>query len=379
MTLTHFGANYIPSGNWLYTWVDWNPSQVARDMESLAGLGLDHVRIQCLWPLLQPNGSFTSPVMLDRLRETVQIANNVGLSSYVCVLNGWMSGFYFRPPWQLERANAFTDPASIDSQLLLLSDVSRALKDVPGFGGVDVANEPNALTQFEVNRIDRAEGDQWIETVLGHVEQELPGRMNVVGVDQVPWMWDRSPFSPTVLARVGAASVVHSWIYFSGALERYGRDSLGTRAFARYLVELARSYSPDVDRPVWLQEIGVSKTWIPESEIPSLAQQMVDEAMRARPWAITWWCSHDIRQSLSGFAPLEYDLGLFTSDNKVKPLGSKVKQIIRDYRQETAPGPTGDRVKVHLRPGEEPGLQLADRFFEVIKDGGNPIITRDLS
>ena len=50
-----FGANYVPSAGWFYSWLDYDGAAVRRDFADLAGLGLGHVRVFPIWPWIQPN------------------------------------------------------------------------------------------------------------------------------------------------------------------------------------------------------------------------------------------------------------------------------------------------------------------------------------
>ena len=371
-----FGVNYIPSKDWLYSWIDWDPGSVQRDLEAIASLGFDHVRVQCLWPYFQPNRTFVSPTMLTRLAELTDIAARCGIDVVVCVLNGWMSGTYFRPMWQGEARSVFEDREALDAQRSLLAAVAGTLAGRPNVLGIDVGNEPNAMASFVGNDVARDGGDAWLTAMLGQCELVMPGGFHSVGVDHVPWLSDAGPFSREVLATTGAASVVHSWVYFTGALERYGADGTGALHLARYLVELARAYGPSRERPVWLQEIGVSSQWVPDAELPAFAASILTNALAARPWGITWWCSHDIDRSLAGFDELEYDLGLLTVDNEVKPVGAAVAAAIAAYRRGEGPEgrPDGARVAVVVPTGKVPDLAFADHYFELLAAGEDPVI-----
>ena len=54
-TVPRFGVNYTPSRDWMFQWMAVDPDVVRADFEAIAGLGVDHVRVFPLWPVLQPN------------------------------------------------------------------------------------------------------------------------------------------------------------------------------------------------------------------------------------------------------------------------------------------------------------------------------------
>lgn len=378
-TGTRIGVNYIPSAGWLYSWNDWQPASVREDLAAIASLGMDHLRVHCLWPLFQPDRGMVSPTALGRLRELVAIAGDFGMDVSVCVLNGWMSGTYFRPFWQSEGTSVFTDPQALRAQCDLLTAVVDAVGDMPGFLGIDIGNEPNIMTQFAGNAATRQQGDAWVRQLLEHCERIAPGKLHVVGVDHQPWLSDDSCFSREVLGSAGSASVVHSWVLFSGAQERYGPAGTGTLHLARYLTELARAFGDTPDRPVWVQEMGVSEEWIDADDLPGFAGAILENAAAAEPWGITWWCSHDIDRSLSGFESLEYGLGLFDTRNQLKPIGRAVREAVERIRAASQAGGCSERKDsptLLLPAGTTPGLDFADRYFALVADGANPRIER---
>lgn len=40
-----FGANYTPSRGWFHHWLDFDLDEVRADLDSIAALGLDHIRV----------------------------------------------------------------------------------------------------------------------------------------------------------------------------------------------------------------------------------------------------------------------------------------------------------------------------------------------
>ena len=372
---TRFGVNYVPARGWWYSWLDWEPGAIRDDLRAIAALGLDHVRAHCLWPLFQPNAGHVSPTALDRLAELLDLADGAGLDVSVTVLDGWLSGTYFRPFWQHDGINLFTDPRAVDAELALLAAIAGRIGGHRRFLGFDIANEPNVLCGFPGNAITVAEGDAWLRRLLGHCAEVAPGRFHVAGVDHQPWLADTA-FSRTALAGTGDATAVHAWILFTGALERYGHPATGTRHLGEYLLELAKAHHTDPRRPVWLQEFGVAPQWIPAAGVPGFAEGFTDAALASGGlWGLTWWASHDIDRGLAGFDDLEYDLGLLTVDNRVKPAGRRLAALIDRFRAapvEPAPRPVG----LVLPDGTTPGLDFADRFFALVDGGVRPAIVR---
>ena len=68
-TRHRFGVNYTPSHNWWFCWNDWNPDPIKRDLDAIAALGADHLRILLIWPFFQPNPKWVSPAHLERLDQ----------------------------------------------------------------------------------------------------------------------------------------------------------------------------------------------------------------------------------------------------------------------------------------------------------------------
>src|ERR1035437_3911453 len=139
-----FGVNYVPAKNWWYSWLDWDRAAIAADLQAIAALGMDHLRIHCLWPIFQPNANYVSELALDHLEELLDLADASGLDVQVAVLDGWLSGFCFIPPWQLGR-NLFTDRMSIAAVEFLYTTLAGRIGRHRRFMGFDLGNELGVL------------------------------------------------------------------------------------------------------------------------------------------------------------------------------------------------------------------------------------------
>ena len=62
-----FGVNYTPSQGWFHHWLDFDLDSVRADLDSIAALGLDHIRVFPLWPYFQPNRTLVRPRAVEQL------------------------------------------------------------------------------------------------------------------------------------------------------------------------------------------------------------------------------------------------------------------------------------------------------------------------
>lgn len=361
------GVNYVPSQNWWYSWLDWDPDSIDADLQAVASLHLDHIRIHCLWPYFQPDPAWVSETALDRLAELLDLAGQHNLDVEIAVLDGWLSGFAFYPGWKRGR-NMFTDPDMIEAEKRLFRALAERIGNHPRFMGFDLGNELGVLGET----VSPEDADRWQRDMLALCDQVAPGKLHVNGVDHRHWFEDTG-FSRAALASDGAVTSLHTWIYYTGFLERFGADS----PVVEYAVELARAYQPDPDRRIWVQEFGASCEWMPEDAIPDFAEATIRRASTCQGvWGLTWWCSHDLNPKFSAFDRQEYDMGLIDAQNTVKPVGQRVAQVAQDLRQ-SPPAPHTRAVALvmpdALLASDSP-WRLAECFVEHVSRGIHPAI-----
>lgn len=380
--LLRFGLNYVPRKNWWYIWQDWDAQSVAADLYAIRDLGMDHIRIQCLWPVFQPGINFVNHAALDRLSELLDLAAKADLSVQVTVLNGWLSGFAYLPSWvaPLQKFdNIFTSEEVIEAEQLLFRAIAGRIRQHPQFLGFDLGNEIDVVQDIEGNQVSLEAADRWARNMLIELERIAPGKFHVNGVDHRPWFQDKG-FSRHALATTGSATVIHCYAYWSGALQRYRYDDAGNLHLLEYMVELAKAFHQSPDRPVWVEEVGTSSEWMPEQYLEEYTTRLLTNAVECgHLWGITWWCSHDIDPAIKGFDKLEYGLGVLDCKNHVKPIGRTLAKLVKEWRRyppqqlkrsvalvipETAfPCKDGDKV-----------WTIPDRFMELIRQNRRPAI-----
>ncbi|MFJ6572480.1 glycosyl hydrolase [Streptomyces sp. NPDC091292] len=368
-SVVRFGANYTPSQGWFHHWLDFDIDAVRADLDSIAGLGLDHVRVFPIWPYFQPNRTLIRPRAVEQLVQLADAAAERGLDVNVDGLQGHLSSFDFLPAWTRtwHRRNLFTDPDVVEGQAAYLRTLASALADRPNFIGMTLGNEVNQFASGphpDPDRITPAQAGSWLTRLLEACEEGAPGKLHLHAEYDAAWYQDDQPFTPAQAARLGAVTAVHSWV-FNGTAQRYGRTGTATEHHAAYLVELAKAWALEPHRPVWLQEVGAPAPVIPAEHAAEFTEATVTNALDCPDlWGVTWWCSHDVSRSLADFPALEYGLGLLTDDRRRKPAGDAVARIADAWRgREHTPAPR--TLALVVDAGEEPGA-----------DGGDPVPVR---
>lgn len=365
-----FGVDYVPSKNWWYSWMEWDPRSISDDLRAIADLGFDHIRIQLIWPVFQPDPTVVNVAALDNLRELLDIADggSVGLDVEVTVLDGWLSGYDFEPAWR-KGMQMITDGDMVTAELRLFDALAGAVGSHPRFLGFDLGNELDVINWT----VSTEAADAWASALLNHCEQIAPGRFHVNGVDQNPW-FQQQTFTQQELATAGSASTFHSWPYWTNALARYGPGGTGSLHLGEYMAELAKAFHTDLSRPTWMEEFGASPTTQPAAGIPDFAEAFIANTMSSQHlWGWTWWASHDVDPRFTGFGSFEYQLGLLTIHNEVKPTGERLAQLIREWRANPA-APAARTTGLVLADPTQAGLDFADHFFGLIDQGTRPAI-----
>lgn len=380
-----FGVNYVPRAGWFHSWLSPRWDEIRRDLDTIAGLGLDHVRIFPFWPILQPNRTLIREEALADVRTMAQLAGEAGLDVAVDVIQGHMSSFDFVPAWltSWHQRSMFADPDVVAAQVDLTAALHGALEDLPQYIALTLGNEVNQFSGDPHPTPMRATADEaegWIRSLLG----ALPDDRRVLGLHaeyDAVWYLDGHPFLPEHAAALGDVTAIHSWI-FNGTAQRYGGMSPQSVRHGEYLMELARAFAPDQGKPVWLQEIGAPLSQLDAEDAPEFCTRAVRHAADSDAlWGVTWWCSHDVDRSLADFPDLEYSLGLIDAQGQVKPIGRAFQQVAEEVRRRpAAAAPRSEAVivdvderNVPLHRGDlAPGGSVFEAWMDAAASGRRP-------
>ncbi|WP_446664037.1 glycoside hydrolase 5 family protein [Flexivirga sp. B27] len=329
-----FGANYVPSAGWFHSWLDLDLDRdaVAHDLDDIASLGMDHVRIFPIWPWIQPNRSHVRARAVADVRTVIQLGAERGLDVCVDLVQGHLSSFDFLPSWMLtwHQRSIFTDPDARAGLRCYVEELVRELAPEPNVFAFTLGNEVNNLWPANATRF--AASTEWAQDLVEVVrEHARADQLAVHSLFDDAFYAPDHPFSPADVTTIGDVSSVHSWV-FNGTSRIDGPLGPATTSHAAYLARLAGACGAP-DRPVWLQEVGAPSPDIPTGAAPEFVRRTV-EAVSAVPTltGITWWCSHDIDRRLADFPEREYDLGLFTVDHVAKPVAHALREAVESAR-----------------------------------------------
>src|SRR5579863_5305814 len=328
-----FGVNYTPSHNWWFCWNDWDADSIKRDLDAIAALGADHMRIMLIWPFFQPNPKWVSPVHLERLDDLLTMMSDRKLDALVTAFTGQLSGWYFLPSFNRLSEGFYTDPAMEAAEERFIRALAETMAPHDNVIGFDFGNEINTCWNAPL-----ASGDAWMKNMFALMNEVLPGRLHVNGVDNNPW-FRPDTFSAEALA-AARFPVMHCYPYWTGAVKYGGAMDPPSVKLIAGMAALVRAYAGSNEKPVWAGEFNTCIEELHETGQADWLDKAVHAAIDQGVSWFSYWDSHDVDKKFT-FNPLEYSLGLLSNDGRVKEQGRVFKQLAETYRGKAVVFPRG--------------------------------------
>ena len=174
-----FGVNYTPSKNWWFCWNEWDAGSMKRNLDAIAALGADHLRILLIWPYFQPNPKWVSPLHLERLDQLLTLMGERNLDAVVTVFTGQLSGWFFLPPFNKAGSGFYADDAIWNAQEIFIRQLAGVMKVKNNIIGFDFGNEINTCWSAEPSV-----GDVWMAKMFSLMASVYPDGVHVNGVDE---------------------------------------------------------------------------------------------------------------------------------------------------------------------------------------------------
>lgn len=328
-----FGVNYTPSHRWWFCWNDWDPNPIQRDLDAIAALGADHLRILLIWPYFQPNLTWVSELHLQRLDQMLTFMGQRHLDALITVFTGQLSGWFFLPPFNRPNQGFFTDKDVRAAQELFLRELARTAAPHNNVIGFDLGNEINTCWSGPPPA-----GDAWMAGIFTLLDRLLPGHLNVNGVDHQPW-FETTTFSPQALVRDQRMPVMHCYPWWTGSLQYGGPMDPPSVKLLAGMAALIRSYGGAPEKPVWAGEFNTCIEAFTEKQQAEWLDRAVTAAIAEGVSWFSYWDSHDVDRRFA-FNSVEYSLGLLTNDGRVKEQGRMFRELATSYRGKPVRFPT---------------------------------------
>ena len=375
MNNIRFGVNFIPSKNWLHSWVNWDSKAIEEDLIATKELGADHIRAHLLWSYFQIDPYVMSPVCMKNLEDFRRICEKVNIDFCLSLFTGFMSGLFFLPAWNRKLSGAylegiFHNPEMIKAEEYYVRQIAKVVADSPNFIGFDLGNELSCIVNND-KTTTISQCDEWNNRMMALCEELAPGKLHNNGVDHKPWFMGRG-FSRETLANTGAITPVHCYSVFTGALRRFGRMSEESVHLAPFMIEMAKAFSNNPDRKYWVQEFGTASD-VYDDEMNEFVIKSIEAMYTSENlWGISWWCTHNIARNYSSFDDIEYELGLLDINNKPMPAGRMFKEVVAKYKSGNIVAPKRDTA-FNMQPLDKDGNLTSDIIWEAGKRYGDCI------
>ncbi len=390
------GVNYWPAAKGVTLWKDFDIDEVHCDMNTIAELGLDLVRVFLTWEDFQPDPEGVNCCALSRLTRLCDAVAAEGLKVIVTLNTGHLCGHNWAPAWLLDAEahpfhdqpvvsmgqrvaagyrDPYTDPMARKAALRLVRAVARTLSDHQAVWAYDLGNAPDLFADPANSTTAR----DWYVELAGAIRNLDEKHAITCG------LCAQSLSSQTAL-RVDDAFVSSCF----ASIQANPEGQVPDRSFldenrAAFSCALTTALS---SKPCFASEWGISTApaelrrispeqlssmghgyWATESAVADFAERLLPKLVEVGALGALLGNYSDYDPSLFGRPPYdtcqhERSRGLFRADGTIKPHA----QIISDFAESNplVQSPPTRRTVLDISTNEyyENPLRHSRRFFE---------------
>ncbi len=197
----------------MYMWRELDLARVRDEMQHIADIGFDVVRVFALTQDFLPAPFTVAADMVARLVDVAQCAKDAGLKVVPTLIVINMSGRMWWPDWMLDAlgrpADLFSDPTILRSQTLLVETCARALSGDAAIRAFDLANEIDDAQRPKT----RDAGWLWASLLADTIRRVAPGASIQIGA-HLPSLTTSNNMRVDDLAAVADEDVMHAYPLF---------------------------------------------------------------------------------------------------------------------------------------------------------------------
>ena len=204
------GVNYWPRRSAMYMWREFDLTQVRDEMQQIADIGFDVVRVFALTQDFLPGPLTVATDMVARLVDVARCAKDTGLKVVPTLIVINMSGRMWWPAWMLDAegrpADLFSEPTVLRAQALLVETCARALSGDDAIRAFDLANEIDDAQRPKT----RDAGWLWASLLADTIRRVAPGTPIQIGA-HLPSLTTTNNMRVDDIAAVADEDVMHAY------------------------------------------------------------------------------------------------------------------------------------------------------------------------
>ena len=345
----YIGCNYWASNSGTNMWKDFDIEIIKKDMHLMNSAGIDTIRVFPLWSDFQPiipiysqegvlnevrmNGfnkltdGGIDPVMLERFKILLDIAEVEGISVIVGLITGWMSGRLFIP-LPLYNKNIIKDPLALMWQSRFVRAFVKYFKDNKNIICWDLGNEGNCMAAIN----DNSDAYLWTATISGAIKREDNERPIISGMHSL----DANPNGKWTIKVQGELCDIMSTHPYDYWVPYCLMDSLSSMRAIMHSSGESLLYSALSGKPCLVEEIGTMGPMIADNKVSAcfMRATLYNNFANGHLGQL-WWCAFD--HSNLDFPPYDYmgcerELGLFNTDYTAKPMTEEILRFKNELK-----------------------------------------------
>lgn len=320
------GVNYVARYVCTNFWEDWRPEVLAADLDHIAAVGLNAVRIPINWEYAEPRPGTFRPEMIERLGVFLKMAEEHGLFVMPWCLVGVATLTYdvsYRNGGSFFREPMLTYAAEHMRRLVHL------FKDRPNILCWDICDEPEYYSSLPgADPLPYPAGlvEAWVARIAATIRDEDPNHTVTLGFGHIA----HGNFGMNVREMAELLDVMCITAY-----PQWGRRELLPRLRNSYNLGWNLRMNDLVGRGVFTAETpGWSDVAAGERMIAGYYRQALHSSLANGSMGIMPWVWNDFDKPLHHIAPietapLETSFGISRADGSLKPAGEELAGFAR--------------------------------------------------
>jgi endo-1,4-beta-mannosidase len=308
------GFNYWPRLLNIKMWREWSEEAIREDVALMKSLGVRVVRVFIKNEDFADAEGNVYRESIVKLRRLLDILHEHGISAFITLLVGHMSGKNWRIPW-LDFEELY-EPRAIEKTMRFIEAVVREVRDHPAVAGYILSNELSL-----VKRADRRDKALGLLKAFADTVRRVD-RDRVISSGDVPDSYLQE--TPNVRDYVD---------YVGPHLYLYDVDLVRHGYMYGAFIEL---FSNSGDLPVILEEFGFSTHQYSEESHAEFINEVLYTTLAHGASGALVWCFSEFTGETDPpyeWRPLELGFGLVRRDGSLKPGALVVKRFSEELKR----------------------------------------------